>query len=44
VEVEGGWEPVDAPHVLLLDDDGPIAIAEPRGAALLKPVVGFRSS
>ena len=43
VETEGGWD-LGAPHVLLLDDDGPIAIAEPRGAALLKPVVGFRSS
>jgi tRNA pseudouridine55 synthase len=36
--------PAGAQHVLLLDDDGPIAIAEPREAALLKPVVGFRSS
>jgi hypothetical protein len=27
--------------VLLVDDDGPIAVAEQRGGAL-KPVVGFR--
>jgi tRNA pseudouridine55 synthase len=46
VETEGGWGGWEAPppHVLLLDDDGPIAIAEPREGALLKPVVGFRSS
>jgi tRNA pseudouridine55 synthase len=31
-------------HVLLVDDDGPIAVAEPREGSLLKPVVGFRSS
>jgi tRNA pseudouridine55 synthase len=30
-------------HVLLSDADGPIAIAEPREDALLKPVVGFRA-
>jgi len=29
-------------HVLLADDDGPVAIAEPREDGLLKPVVGFR--
>jgi tRNA pseudouridine55 synthase len=29
-------------HVLLSDEDGPIAIAEPREGAVLKPVVGFR--
>ena len=29
-------------HVLLVDADGPIAIAEPREDGLLKPVVGFR--
>jgi tRNA pseudouridine55 synthase len=29
-------------HVLLADEDGPIAIAEPREGGLLKPVVGFR--
>lgn len=28
---------------LLVDDDGPIAIAEPREDALLKPIVGFRA-
>src|SRR5262249_2151942 len=32
----------DAEHVLLADADGPVAIAEPRGDGLLKPVVGFR--
>jgi tRNA pseudouridine55 synthase len=35
---EGG----DAP-VLLVDADGPIAIAEPRPGAGLKPIVGFRA-
>lgn len=35
--------PEDAPHVLLVDDDGPVAVAEPRGAQL-KPTVGFRGS
>jgi tRNA pseudouridine55 synthase len=34
--------PQDADGVLLVDADGPIAIAEPRGDAL-KPVVGFRA-
>ena len=29
--------------VLLTDDDGPIAVAEPREGGLLKPIVGFRS-
>ena len=29
-------------HVRLTDDDGLIAIAEPRGDGTLKPVVGFR--
>jgi tRNA pseudouridine55 synthase len=33
--------PADAPEVLLVDDAGPIAIAERRDGAL-KPVVGFR--
>ncbi len=33
--------PADGP-VLLADDDGPIAVAEPRGGGLLKPTVGFR--
>ena len=32
-----------APEVLLVDDDGPVAVAEPRGAQL-KPTVGFRGS
>jgi tRNA pseudouridine55 synthase len=30
-------------EVLLVDGDGPIAIAEPREGALLKPIVGFRA-
>ncbi len=34
--------PADGP-VLLVDADGPIAIAEPREGGLLKPTVGFRS-
>jgi tRNA pseudouridine55 synthase len=29
---------------LLVDDDGPIAIAEPRDGIALKPIVGFRSA
>lgn len=32
----------EAPNVLLLDDDGPIAVAQPREGGLLKPTVGFR--
>ena len=37
--------PADADGtVRLLDDDGLIALAEPREDGLLKPVVGFRSS
>lgn len=35
-------EATEEPYVLLTDEDGPIAIAEPRGDAL-KPVVGFRA-
>jgi tRNA pseudouridine55 synthase len=31
-------------HVLLTDDDGPIAVAEGRDGAELKPIVGFRSA
>ena len=34
--------PAGAGDVLLLDDDGPIAIAQPRAEGL-KPVVGFRA-
>jgi tRNA pseudouridine55 synthase len=30
-------------EVLLVDADGPIAIAEPRDGAVLKPIVGFRA-
>lgn len=33
----------DAGEVLLVDGDGPIAVAEPRAGAILKPVVGFRA-
>ena len=29
--------------VVLVDDDGPIAVAEPREGGLLKPIVGFRA-
>jgi tRNA pseudouridine55 synthase len=32
-----------AGEVLLVDSEGPIAIAEPRDGALLKPIVGFRA-
>ncbi len=32
-----------APTVVLTDDDGPIALAEPRADGTLKPVVGFRA-
>ena len=35
--------PDGAVHVLLADDDGPIAVAEPREGGLLKPTVGFRA-
>lgn len=35
--------PAGAPEVLLVDADGPIAVAEPREGGLLKPVVGFRA-
>jgi tRNA pseudouridine55 synthase len=39
-----GWElPVPPAEVLLLDDDGPVALAERRADGLLKPVVGFRA-
>ena len=34
--------PRQGPRVRLVDDDGLIALAEPRGDGLLKPVVGFR--
>ncbi|HEV2812203.1 MAG TPA: tRNA pseudouridine(55) synthase TruB [Solirubrobacteraceae bacterium] len=34
--------PADGP-VLLVDADGPIAVAEPREGGLLKPTVGFRA-
>ena len=32
-----------AGEVLLVDADGPVAIAQPRDGALLKPIVGFRA-
>ena len=38
----GAAAPAGAEDVLLLDDDGPIAIAQPRAEGL-KPVVGFRA-
>ena len=38
----GADAPAGADDVLLLDDDGPIAIAQPRAEGL-KPVVGFRA-
>ncbi|MTD43158.1 tRNA pseudouridine(55) synthase TruB [Conexibacter sp. W3-3-2] len=41
VAVEG-TAPDGAPHVLLTNEDGPIAVAQPRDGGLLKPVVGFR--
>jgi tRNA pseudouridine55 synthase len=37
-----GEAPPEAQHVLLADDDGPVAIARPLGDGVLKPVVGFR--
>ena len=38
------WRVPEPPsEVLLLDADGPIALAEPRDDGLLKPVVGFRA-
>ena len=39
VAVEGV---ADGP-VLLVDADGPVAVAEPREGGLLKPTVGFRA-
>ena len=39
VAIEGEAEGV----VLLSDEDGPIAVAEPREGGLLKPIVGFRA-
>jgi tRNA pseudouridine55 synthase len=54
LDADAGWraahgqsvagEPPDgtAGEVLLVDADGPVAIAEPREGALLKPIVGFR--
>ena len=54
LDADAGWraahgqtvagEPPDdaAGEVLLVDADGPVAIAEPREGAVLKPIVGFR--
>jgi hypothetical protein len=36
-------EAPDAEAILLVDDDGPVAIAQPHEGAELKPIVGFRS-
>lgn len=42
--VAAGWELPEPPEeILLLDELGPIALAQDRGDGLLKPVVGFRS-
>jgi tRNA pseudouridine55 synthase len=41
--VEGDLPAGAGGEVLLVDDDGPIAIAEPRPGAQLKPIVGFRA-
>jgi tRNA pseudouridine55 synthase len=35
--------PTGSGATLLVDEDGPIAVAEPREGALLKPTVGFRA-
>ena len=43
VAVEAPAPEDGAAHVLLVDDDGPIAVAEPREGGLLKPTVGFRA-
>ena len=55
LDAEAGWRAShgqtvagEAPEgrdgeVLLVDADGPVAIAEPRDGALLKPIVGFRA-
>lgn len=37
-----GSDPSADSHVLLVDDDGPIAIAQARDGGALKPIVGFR--
>jgi tRNA pseudouridine55 synthase len=41
--VEGEAPDGGSGEVLLVDEDGPIAIAEPRPGAQLKPIVGFRA-
>jgi tRNA pseudouridine55 synthase len=38
-----GEAPEGAGEVLLVDADGPVAIAQPREGAVLKPIVGFRA-
>jgi tRNA pseudouridine55 synthase len=40
--IDAGDAP-DAEAILLVDDDGPVAIAQRHEAAQLKPIVGFRS-
>jgi tRNA pseudouridine55 synthase len=42
-QLVAGEAPDGAGEVLLVDGDGPIAIAEPRPGAQLKPIVGFRA-
>ena len=42
VPAAGGQRNGPDPAVRLVDDDGLIALAEPRGDGTLKPVVGFR--
>ncbi len=42
VAVPAGPAPPDGGVVRLLDADGLVALAEPRGDGTLKPVVGFR--
>jgi tRNA pseudouridine55 synthase len=41
--VAGEAPDLGAEHVLLVDEEGPIAIAEAREDAVLKPIVGFRA-
>ena len=55
LQADAGWRaahgqsvPGESPdgaagEVLLVDSDGPVAIAEPRDGAVLKPIVGFRA-